>query len=487
MSRPKPRQPLPVHVNNIGGGSATCCDQRDLCNNATAGTTPATPGSEQPSREQQSLKSPRLRETLNNTFHDQFVSPANSFNHRKGLHRSISSSPKLYGSSSRENYDFRQSAAKSSNNATGAALHRSRISMLKDVVGNTTAAKGNLRGTPEEPSNLRTRTRPHSIACSSLVSSVVSLEMERTLTGSGGGGKHPLLDLTSGNSGTLSKRSMSNHSKDAKVASSTETSSNRIGSNGLDSDQLDSDESAVVIPDSRIVVGHSECTSSNDTFKKTEVDTLSGSSKLCSSPHKHADRQIESKTSQLSIDRPEGLTTNDVDLVSGGLAEPLILAAAFERPDISATKDKKQVRIESVAPESSFQPITDLTGDDVTSCGVAVREYSEVGDSESAEEEVPRRHSRSIEVAPVDKVAEYRDSDDSDSDLHKDLDDKDEEEKIEKKEKQDEVEEKQIAASPNGRFLKFDLNIGRGSFKTVFKGLDTETGVHVAWCELQVI
>jgi len=47
-------------------------------------------------------------------------------------------------------------------------------------------------------------------------------------------------------------------------------------------------------------------------------------------------------------------------------------------------------------------------------------------------------------------------------------------------------EERQVRASPNGRFLKFDKNIGRGSFKTVFKGLDTETGVHVAWCELQV-
>ena len=27
--------------------------------------------------------------------------------------------------------------------------------------------------------------------------------------------------------------------------------------------------------------------------------------------------------------------------------------------------------------------------------------------------------------------------------------------------------------------------MGRGAFKTVFKGLDTETGVAVAWCELQ--
>lgn len=36
------------------------------------------------------------------------------------------------------------------------------------------------------------------------------------------------------------------------------------------------------------------------------------------------------------------------------------------------------------------------------------------------------------------------------------------------------------------RFLKFEEEIGRGSFKTVYRGLDTETGVAVAWCELQV-
>ncbi|XP_061187851.1 uncharacterized protein LOC133195890 isoform X2 [Saccostrea echinata] len=51
--------------------------------------------------------------------------------------------------------------------------------------------------------------------------------------------------------------------------------------------------------------------------------------------------------------------------------------------------------------------------------------------------------------------------------------------------KEDENDEKAVATSPDGRFLKFDVEIGRGSFKTVYKGLDTETGVAVAWCELQ--
>lgn len=88
---------------------------------------------------------------------------------------------------------------------------------------------------------------------------------------------------------------------------------------------------------------------------------------------------------------------------------------------------------------------------------------------------VERRLSRVKDVKVVD-------SDDSDLDL----DARQEDRPDSKKEKEDEGEEKQIDVSPNGRFLKFDKNIGRGSFKTVFKGLDTETGVHVAWCELQV-
>lgn len=54
------------------------------------------------------------------------------------------------------------------------------------------------------------------------------------------------------------------------------------------------------------------------------------------------------------------------------------------------------------------------------------------------------------------------------------------------KEMEEEAEMKAVATSPSGRFLKFDIELGRGAFKTVYKGLDTETWVEVAWCELQV-
>jgi len=96
-----------------------------------------------------------------------------------------------------------------------------------------------------------------------------------------------------------------------------------------------------------------------------------------------------------------------------------------------------------------------------------------------------RRLSR-IKDTAADGGGNTMESDDSDLDLdtrHKELDD---DRGLQEQKKDDDEEERQIGTSPNGRFLKFDKNIGRGSFKTVFKGLDTETGVHVAWCELQV-
>lgn len=54
----------------------------------------------------------------------------------------------------------------------------------------------------------------------------------------------------------------------------------------------------------------------------------------------------------------------------------------------------------------------------------------------------------------------------------------------EKKEKKDDDEDDPVAVSPCGRFFKYDIEVGRGSFKTVFRGLDTHTGIAVAWCEL---
>lgn len=55
-----------------------------------------------------------------------------------------------------------------------------------------------------------------------------------------------------------------------------------------------------------------------------------------------------------------------------------------------------------------------------------------------------------------------------------------------KQQKKEDDEDDAIGISPCGRFLKYDKEVGRGSFKTVYRGLDTQTGVAVAWCELLV-
>lgn len=54
----------------------------------------------------------------------------------------------------------------------------------------------------------------------------------------------------------------------------------------------------------------------------------------------------------------------------------------------------------------------------------------------------------------------------------------------EKDKDKDDDEDEPIGVSPCGRFFKYDIEVGRGSFKTVFRGLDTHTGIAVAWCEL---
>jgi WNK lysine deficient protein kinase len=77
----------------------------------------------------------------------------------------------------------------------------------------------------------------------------------------------------------------------------------------------------------------------------------------------------------------------------------------------------------------------------------------------------------------------------SDEEMDEDMDKKEEEEEEEddeelaaeknkKKKKEDEEEEpKAIDTSPDGRYLKFEEEIGRGSFKTVFKGAESLEGI----------
>ncbi|XP_026082766.1 serine/threonine-protein kinase WNK1-like isoform X2 [Carassius auratus] len=101
--------------------------------------------------------------------------------------------------------------------------------------------------------------------------------------------------------------------------------------------------------------------------------------------------------------------------------------------------------------------------------GMTEKEPSDVGNKEQESRVIEKREEEEEEekgVARARAEAEQREA--------------------EKKVQEDEeVETKAVGTSPDGRFLKFDIEIGRGSFKTVYKGLDTETTVEVAWCELQ--
>ena len=57
--------------------------------------------------------------------------------------------------------------------------------------------------------------------------------------------------------------------------------------------------------------------------------------------------------------------------------------------------------------------------------------------------------------------------------------------RVSRSESEDESE-KTLETSPDGQFYKLNQVIGRGSFKTVYKGQNAETGVYVAWCECSI-
>lgn len=135
-------------------------------------------------------------------------------------------------------------------------------------------------------------------------------------------------------------------------------------------------------------------------------------------------------------------------------------------------KSKKQVTIESnCIPSGDSHRIGEETSSQGNSLQVAQTDVSKK----------PNSFVKSLEVTHVQSIKRYHESDETDSDEESSTN-------VKKDKVQDEEEgiEKPVCSSPNGRFLKFDFEIGRGSFKTVYKGLDSETGVQVAWCELPV-
>lgn len=129
-----------------------------------------------------------------------------------------------------------------------------------------------------------------------------------------------------------------------------------------------------------------------------------------------------------------------------------------------------------------------------------VVEAAGLADAGELKKEIPSLQQSSSEQTEVTGTAAKSPSVTGESEQEGETNDKTDEEKeaakarveteqreAEKKaQEEEEVETKAVGTSPDERFLKFDIEIGRGSFKTVYKGLDTETTVEVAWCELQV-
>lgn len=156
-------------------------------------------------------------------------------------------------------------------------------------------------------------------------------------------------------------------------------------------------------------------------------------------------------------------------------------------PD-TATTDNNSVR--TFSPVSSTFRSSRGSSSQVSECPLKQPDLSSsVEGSEVKDVRLAEGPSRSIEVTQVSQLETFLPNEDSDEEQDnkaKGPEEKDEDRPDQKKTRENEKEET-VAMSPNGRFLKFDVNIGRGSFKTVFKGLDTDTGVHVAWCELEVI
>lgn len=145
-----------------------------------------------------------------------------------------------------------------------------------------------------------------------------------------------------------------------------------------------------------------------------------------------------------------------------------------------SVKGKKQVTIESnCIPRGDSHRI----GEESSSQGICVQlppgNCLQLPNGDVCKK--PNSFVKSLEVTHVEKIKRYHESDETDSDEESSSN-------VKKDKVRDEEEgiENSVCSSPNGRFLKFDIEIGRGSFKTVYRGLDSETGVQVAWCELPV-
>ena len=181
---------------------------------------------------------------------------------------------------------------------------------------------------------------------------------------------------------------------------------------------------------------------------------------------------VEAHLQQLDTSVTEQCATECLSVCDGIFSESReknVLKPVLKKVS-GSVKSKKQVTIESTCIPSG---VSHGIGEETSSQGNCLQLPQSVVCKKT------KSFVKSLEVTHVESIRRYHESDETDSDEESST-------SVKKHKVQDEEEgiEKPVCSSPNGRFLKFDVEIGRGSFKTVYKGLDSETGVQVAWCEL---
>lgn len=150
-------------------------------------------------------------------------------------------------------------------------------------------------------------------------------------------------------------------------------------------------------------------------------------------------------------------------------------SAQIHKDEVGSQKDLEPAKVDAVPSEQEPAAVPDVCNGDVASAALSApslgTESASQAESESPNEaKVPHDDGEGEEEEKEEKEAAKARAE-AEQKVEDDI---------------EEAETKAVGTSPDGRFLKFDIEIGRGSFKTVYKGLDTETTVEVAWCELQV-
>ncbi|XP_056089443.1 serine/threonine-protein kinase WNK1 isoform X4 [Rhinichthys klamathensis goyatoka] len=196
---------------------------------------------------------------------------------------------------------------------------------------------------------------------------------------------------------------------------------------------------------------------------------------LKTAEHRFFRRSVICDSNATALDLPSKACTSHPDCEQ--FVVPVVLSLA---PDVTIdtqsgvsgivveehAEDGRGAGVDGIV-EVQSPSVLDVGARQAEALGTAETVPSDVGDKEQEIGVTDKREEEERGVAKARAEAEQREA--------------------EKKVQDDieEVETKAVGTSPDGRFLKFDIEIGRGSFKTVYKGLDTETTVEVAWCELQ--